>query len=84
MPKKWELSMRTIRELLRLALSNPMSARTIGRSLRVSHLTGIPDEFRIPGTATIIKLTGSITLLKLSHAKPKTAKIFFSNEIRFM
>jgi len=40
MSKKRELSMRTIRELLRLALSNErISARNIGRSLRVSHPT---------------------------------------------
>ena len=40
MSKRRELSMRTIRELLRLALSNEkISARDIGRSLRVSHPT---------------------------------------------
>ena len=39
MPKTRELSMRTIRELLRLALSGKISARDIGRSLRVSHPT---------------------------------------------
>jgi len=40
MSKRRELSMRTIRELLRLALSNEkLSARDIGRSLRVSHPT---------------------------------------------
>lgn len=39
MSKKRELSMRTIRELLRLALSNEISARDIGRSLRISHPT---------------------------------------------
>lgn len=37
MPKKRELSMRVIHELLRLALSNEISARDIGRSLRISH-----------------------------------------------
>src|ERR1019366_1941116 len=40
MSKRRELSMRTIRELLRLALSSEkLSARNIGRSLRVSHPT---------------------------------------------
>jgi len=39
MSKKRELSMRTIRELLRLALNNELSSRNIGRSLRVSHPT---------------------------------------------
>ena len=40
MAKRRELSMRTIRELLRIALSNErISARNIGRSLRVSHPT---------------------------------------------
>src|SRR5665213_299069 len=39
MPKTRELSMRTIRELLRLALSTEISARDIGRSLKVSHPT---------------------------------------------
>jgi len=40
MSKRRELSMRTIRELLRLALSSEkISARDIGRSLRISHPT---------------------------------------------
>ena len=39
MSKRRELSMRTIRELLRLALTNDISARDIGRSLRISHPT---------------------------------------------
>lgn len=39
MPKSQELSMRTIRELIRLALNNDLSARNIGRSLRISHPT---------------------------------------------
>jgi transposase len=39
MSKRRELSMRVIRELLRLALSNQISARDVGRSLKVSHPT---------------------------------------------
>ncbi len=39
MSRRRELSMRTIRELLRLALNNELSARNIGRSLRISHPT---------------------------------------------
>ena len=39
MASKRELSMRTIRELLRLALSNDLSNRAIGSSLRISHPT---------------------------------------------
>jgi len=39
MPKTRELSMRTIRELLRLGLSHKISARDVGRSLKVSHPT---------------------------------------------
>ena len=39
MSKKRELSMRTIRELLRLSFSSELSTRNIGRSLRVSHPT---------------------------------------------
>lgn len=39
MSKTKELSMRTIRELLRLGLNNQISARDVGRSLRVSHPT---------------------------------------------
>jgi Mn-dependent DtxR family transcriptional regulator len=39
MSKKRELSMRTIRELLRLGLTSEVSTRDIGRSLRVSHPT---------------------------------------------
>ncbi len=39
MKRKREISMRTIRELLRLALNNELSTRNIGRSLRVSHPT---------------------------------------------
>jgi transposase len=39
MPKTRELGMRTIRELLRLGLSHQISARDVGRSLKVSHPT---------------------------------------------
>ncbi len=39
MPKTRELSMRTIRELLRLGLSHRISARDVGRSLKISHPT---------------------------------------------
>ena len=39
MPKTRELSMRTIRELLRLGLSHQISARDVGRSLKISHPT---------------------------------------------
>lgn len=39
MSKKRDLSMRTIRELLRLALTSELSTRNIGRSLGVSHPT---------------------------------------------
>jgi transposase len=39
MPKTQELSMRTIRELLRLGLNDQLSGRDIGRSLRISHPT---------------------------------------------
>lgn len=39
MSKTRELSMRTIRELLRLGLSHRISARDVGRSLKISHPT---------------------------------------------